>query len=40
MIQAASRLHDVIGQIIDEAGDVDGEDGDVFEALFDQWGDK
>lgn len=39
MIQAASRLHDVIGQIIDEAGDG-SENGDVFEALFDQWGDE
>jgi len=37
MIQAASRLHDVIGQIVDEAGDG-SEDGDVFKALFDQWG--
>lgn len=36
MIQAASRLHDVIGQIIDEAG----EGNDVFEALFDKWGDE
>ena len=36
MIQAASRLHDVIGQIIDE----DGEGNDVFEALFDKWGDE
>lgn len=37
MIQAASRLHDIIGQIVDEAGDG-SEDGDVFKALFDQWG--
>lgn len=36
MIQAASRLHDVIGQIIDEAA----EGNDVFEALFDKWGDE
>lgn len=36
MIQAASRLHDVIGQIIDEAGEGD----DVFKALFDKWGDE
>ncbi len=36
MIQAASRLHDVIGQIIDEGG----EGNDVFEALFDKWGDE
>jgi site-specific recombinase XerD len=39
MIQAASRLHDVIGQIIDKAGDG-SEDGDVFKALFDKWGDE
>jgi integrase len=39
MIQAASRLHDVIGQIIDEARDG-SEGGDVFEALFDKWGDE
>ena len=36
MIQATARLHEVIGEVIYEAG----EDRDVFEAPFDPWGEE
>ena len=36
MIQATARLHEVIGEVIHKAG----EDCDVFEAPFDQWGEE
>ena len=36
MIQATARLHEVIGEVIHEAG----EDRDVFKAPFDQWGEE
>ena len=36
MIQATARLHEVIGEVIHEAG----EDRDVFEVPFDQWGEE